>query len=287
MTPAGLHQSHHPAYRARPHTTVRTTTGANPLSRCPSRHRSPASARSTRRAATSSIASRAHHFRIYDLGFHEETLLETDKLFSALLLAGLPQKKMTRRRSSTGSWRDIARIEDALGIKSPSLIATAYRHGVPIFVGAGAGRLILQHQKLKRLYGADLPRSTSTTTSSRWARCSTHCFGTMKKKMAIRSGGGAVPEELHAAKASRSSIRSSAFPTHGLTRSPVLSTLSTTARQPCPAGRGHLGKVSGSVQYGSIPPLRRHGRVPVVTYAPSAIRGTRSTAASTTRAPRR
>ena len=74
--------------------------------------------------------------RIYDLGFHGRPCSETDKLFSALLLSPDYQKKMTTTELHWLLGRDIARIEDALGIKSPSLIATACRHGVPIFVGA-------------------------------------------------------------------------------------------------------------------------------------------------------
>ena len=53
-----------------------------PLPRRPPHHRPRASARSTRTPATSQLRL-ARIIRIYDLGFWEETLLDTDRLFSA------------------------------------------------------------------------------------------------------------------------------------------------------------------------------------------------------------
>ena len=199
----------------------------------------------------------ARIIRIYDLGFHEETLLETDKLFSALLLSPDYQKKMTTTELHWLLGRDIARIEDALGIKSPSLIATAYRHGVPIFVGAVQdGSIFLNIVKLKRLYGADFKLEIDVNDDVFEMGAMQHyCFGTMKKKMAIWILGGGVPKN-YTLQGEPLLDQILGVPTHGFDIDVqfCVDPVDNGALSSCPAGEGHTwGKVSAeSVATGSM-----------------------------------
>src|SRR6202789_967723 len=134
MTPAGLHQSSLIPLVERGVIDCITTTGANLYHDA---HRIIGHRIREIDPNGGDLQYRlARIIRIYDLGFHEETLLETDQLFSAILRGEEFQKKMTTPELHYLLGRRIAEIEDALGVKDPSLLATAYRRGVPIFVGA-------------------------------------------------------------------------------------------------------------------------------------------------------
>ena len=152
MTPAGLHQSCLIPLVERGLVDCLTTTGAN-LYHDAHRiigHR----IREIDPTAGDLQYRLARIIRIYDLGFWEETLLETDKLFSALLRGPEFQKRMTTPELHFLLGRRLFEIEKALGVKEPSLLSTAYRFGVPIFVGAVQdGSIFLNIVKLKRLLG--------------------------------------------------------------------------------------------------------------------------------------
>src|SRR6202161_108568 len=152
MTPAGLHQSCLIPLVERGLVDCITTTGAN-LYHDAHRiigHR----VREIDPTAGDLQYRLARIIRIYDLGFWEETLLETDKLFSALLRGPDFQKRMTTPELHYLLGARIADIEEALGVKEPSLLSTAYKYGVPIFVGAVQdGSIFLNIVKLKRLLG--------------------------------------------------------------------------------------------------------------------------------------
>ena len=194
MTPAGLHQSCIIPLIERGLIDCITTTGANLYHDA---HRVIGHAIREIDPNGGDLEYRvARIIRIYDLGFHEDVLLQTDKLFSALLMKPVFQKRMTTTELHWLLGREIAQIEDALGIKSPSLIATAYRFGVPIFVGAVQdGSIFLNIVKLKRLYGADFKLEIDVNDDVfEMGAMQHHCFGTMKKKMAIWILGGGVPK---------------------------------------------------------------------------------------------
>ncbi len=144
MTPAGLHQSCLIPLIERGLVDCITTTGAN-LYHDAHRiigHR----IREIEPNAGDLQYRLARVIRIYDLGFWEETLLETDKLFSAILQKPEFQRKMTTVELHYLLGKNVAELEDALGVKCPSLLATAYRYGVPIFVGAVQdGSIFLNH----------------------------------------------------------------------------------------------------------------------------------------------
>jgi len=255
MTPAGLHQSCIIPLIERGLIDCITTTGANLYHDA---HRVIGHRIREIDPTGGDIQYRlARIIRIYDLGFHEDVLLQTDKLFSALLLKDVFQKKMTTTELHWLLGKEIAAIEDALGIKSPSLIATAYRHGVPIFVGAVQdGSIFLNVVKLKRLYGSDFKLEIDVNDDVfEMGAMQHHCFGTMKKKMAIWILGGGVPKN-YTLQGEPLLDQILGVPTHGFDFDLqfCVDPVDNGALSSCPAGEGHTwGKVSAeSVQYGSM-----------------------------------
>ena len=255
MTPAGLHQSCIIPLIERGLIDCITTTGAN-LYHDAHRiigHR----IREIDPNAGDLTYRLARIIRIYDLGFREETLLETDKLFSALMLKPEYQKKMTTPELHWLLGKDIAALEDELGVKAPSLLATAYRYGVPIFVGAVQdGSIFLNTVKLKRLYGKSFKLEIDVNDDVfEMGAMQHHCFGTLKKKMAIWILGGGVPKN-YTLQGEPLLDQILGVPTHGFDFDVqfCVDPVDNGALSSCPAGEGHTwGKVSAeSVQYGSM-----------------------------------
>jgi deoxyhypusine synthase len=255
MTPAGLHQSCIIPLIERGLVDCLTTTGAN-LYHDAHRiigHR----IREIDPNAGDLTYRLARIIRIYDLGFREETLLETDKLFSALMLKPDYQRRMTTTELHWLLGKDVAALEDALGIKSPSLLATAYRYGVPIFVGAVQdGSIFLNTVKLKRLYGKSFKLEIDVAEDVfEMGAMQHHCFGTLDKKMAIWILGGGVPKN-YTLQGEPLLDQILGVPTHGFDFDVqfCVDPVDNGALSSCPAGEGHTwGKVSAeSVQYGSM-----------------------------------
>lgn len=256
MTPAGLHQSCLIPLIERGLVDCLTTTGAN-LYHDAHRiigHR----VREIDPNAGDLQYRLARIIRIYDLGFWEETLLETDKLFSALLLEPQYQKKMTTTELHYLLGKDIARIEEALGVESPSLLSTCYKFGVPIFVGAVQdGSIFLNIVKLKRLYGPEKFKLEIDVNDDvfEMGAMQHHCFGTLEKKMAIWILGGGVPKN-YTLQGEPLLDQILGVPTHGFDFDLqfCVDPVDNGALSSCPAGEGHTwGKVSAeSVQYGSM-----------------------------------
>jgi deoxyhypusine synthase len=255
MTPAGLHQSSIIPLIERGLIDCITTTGANLYHDA---HRVIGHRIREIDPNGGDLSYRlARIIRIYDLGFREETLLETDKLFSALLLAPDYQRKMTTTELHWLLGRDIARIEEALGIKTPSLISTCWRYGVPIFVGAVQdGSIFLNIVKLRRLYGEEFKLEIDVNDDVfEMGAIQHHCFGTLSKKMAIWILGGGVPKN-YTLQAEPLLDQILGVPTHGFDFDVqfCVDPVDNGALSSCPAGEGHTwGKVSAeSVQYGSV-----------------------------------
>ncbi|HTM20623.1 MAG TPA: deoxyhypusine synthase family protein, partial [Kofleriaceae bacterium] len=92
--------------------------------------------------------------RIYDLGFTEQTLLDTDLLFAHMLQRPEMQRSMTGVELHHELGRQIAALEDRLGVDQHCLLSACYRNGVPIFVGAPQdGSIFLNVVKLRAIYG--------------------------------------------------------------------------------------------------------------------------------------
>ena len=154
MTPAGLHQSCVIPLIERGLVSCLTTTGANLYHDA---HRVIGHQIREVDPDAGDIAYReARIIRIYDLGFHEDTLLDTDRLFSWFLQRPEFQRTMTTPELHYLLGKCMAELEDQLGITQPSLLSTCYRYGVPIFVGAVQdGSIFLNVVKLRRLLGDD------------------------------------------------------------------------------------------------------------------------------------
>ena len=255
MTPAGLHQSCLIPLIERGLVDCLTTTGAN-LYHDAHRiigHR----IREIDPNAGDLEYRLSRIIRIYDLGFWEETLLETDKLFSALLLGEEFQRTMTTTELHYLLGAKIAEIETALGVDSPSLLSTCWRYGIPIFVGAVQdGSIFLNIVKLKRLYGDKFKLVIDVNDDVfEMGAMQHHCFGILKKKMAIWILGGGVPKN-YTLQGEPLLDQILGVPTHGFDFDVqfCVDPVDNGALSSCPAGEGHTwGKVSAeSVQYGSV-----------------------------------
>lgn len=152
MTPAGLHLSCLVPLIEHGLIDVLTTTGAN-LYHDAHRvlgHR----IREIRPDAGDTRLRDARIIRIYDLGFDEQVLLETDRFFSRLLRRPEFQRPMTTPDANALFGEHLSRLESELGIERPCLLSACYRAGVPVFVGAPQdGSIHLNAVRLKALLG--------------------------------------------------------------------------------------------------------------------------------------
>jgi deoxyhypusine synthase len=255
MTPAGLHQSCLIPLLERGLVDCITTTGAN-LYHDAHRvigHR----IREIDPTAGDLQYRLARIIRIYDLGFWEETLLETDRLFSAILRGPEFQKRMTTPELHYLLGARLARIEKALGVKEPSLLSTAWRLGVPIFVGAVQdGSIFLNIVKLKRLLGEAFRLEIDINDDVfEMGAMQHHCFASLKKRMAVWILGGGVPKN-YTLQGEPLLDQILGVPTHGFDIDVQLCVdpVDNGALSSCPAGEGHTwGKVSAeSVETGSV-----------------------------------
>lgn len=162
MTPAGLHRSCLVPMVQQGLVDVLTTTGAN-LYHDAHRvigHRIHEIAPD----AGDAMLRQSRIIRIYDLGFDEDVLLDTDLLFARLLRRPQFQRPMTTWELHAELGRCIAQIEDEIGVDQPCLLSACWRAGVPIFVGAPQdGSIFLNLVKLKALYGDEFKLSLDVT----------------------------------------------------------------------------------------------------------------------------
>jgi deoxyhypusine synthase len=149
MTPAGVHQSCVIPLIEAGFIHCITTTGANLYHDL---HRTLGHLiQEVNPAGDDTAYRRARIIRIYDLGFDEDVLLDTDRFFCELLKTKPFQKAMTTPELHFEIGRIVAQIEDEKKLTRPSLLATCYRRGVPIFVGAPQdGSIYLNVVKLER-----------------------------------------------------------------------------------------------------------------------------------------
>jgi deoxyhypusine synthase len=194
MTPAGLHQSCLIPMLERGMIDCLTTTGANLYHDA---HRVLGhKIREIRPDAGDLELRLARIIRIYDLGFDEDVLLDTDRYFSALLLLPEFQRRMTTVEFHYLLGKHVDRLERKLGIEEPSLLATCYRKRVPIFVGAVQdGSIFLNVVKLKRLLGEQFKLEIDIAADVYEMGAMQHyCAAGLGKKLAIWILGGGVPK---------------------------------------------------------------------------------------------
>lgn len=152
MTPAGLHRSCVVPLIENGLIDVLTTTGANLYHDA---HRVLGyRLREIAPDAGDTTLREARIIRIYDIAFDEEVLLRTDRLFGWLMARPEFQRSMTTAEFHNLLGKHLLAIEEQLGVDQHSLLATAYKYGVPIFVGAPQdGSIFLNAVKLRALLG--------------------------------------------------------------------------------------------------------------------------------------
>jgi len=255
MTPAGLHQSCLiPLVEAGVISCI-TTTGANLYHDA---HRIIGHAIREVNPNAGDLQYRlARIIRIYDLGFWEEALLDTDRLFSALMRKSEYQRKMTTPELHWLLGRDIDAIEKKLGVKQPSLLSTCYRHGVPIFVGAVQdGSIFLNIVKLRRLLGDEFKLEIDINEDVyAMAAVQHYCRHHYSKRLAIWILGGGVPKN-YTLQGEPLLDQILSVPTQGFDIDVqfCVDPVDNGALSSCPAGEGHTwGKVSvDAVETGSV-----------------------------------
>ena len=256
MTPAGLHQSCLIPLVERGIISCLTTTGAN-LYHDAHRiigHR----IREVNPNAGDLQLRLARIIRIYDLGFWEEALLDTDRLFSALMQGPDYQRSMTTPEFHALLGRDVARMEKALGVEQASLLASCWKHGVPIFVGAVQdGSIFLNAVKLKRLF-PDTFKFAIDINDDVYQMAAVQHFARHQvgsKRLAIWILGGGVPKN-YTLQGEPLLDQILFVPTQGFDIDVqfCVDPVDNGALSSCPAGEGHTwGKVSmEAVETGSV-----------------------------------
>ena len=154
MTPAGLHASCLVPLVQGGFVDCLTTTGANLYHDA---HRVIGHALKEIDPAAGDLALREERIiRIYDLGFDEDVLLDTDALFCRLLLEPELQRSMTTPELHWQLGKRLCELEQQLGATQPCLLSACYQADVPIFVGAPQdGSIFLNAVKLRALLGSE------------------------------------------------------------------------------------------------------------------------------------
>lgn len=194
MTPAGLHQSCVIPMIERGLVSCLTTTGANLYHDA---HRVIGHAIREVNPNAGDVALRlARIIRIYDLGFWEEVLLDTDRLFSAIIQKPEFQRRMTTPEFHYLLGKELYALERALKVKRPSLLSTCYFYGVPIFVGAiQDGSIFLNAIKLKKLLGDEFKFEIDINADVyAMAAIQHYVRHNFSKRMAVWMLGGGVPK---------------------------------------------------------------------------------------------
>ena len=255
MTPAGLHQSCLIPLIERGVISAITTTGANLYHDA---HRIIGHAIREVDPNAGDLQYRlARVIRIYDLGFWEEALLDTDRLFSAIIRGPEFQRKMTTPEFHYLLGKAVYGIEKSLGVKQPSLLSTAYKHGVPIWVGAVQdGSIFLNVVKLKRLLGDEFKFELDINDDVYSMAAMQHfCRHNGSKRLAIWILGGGVPKN-YTLQGEPLLDQILNVPTQGfdIDLQFCVDPVDNGALSSCPAGEGHTwGKVSvEAVQTGSV-----------------------------------
>ena len=107
--------------------------------------------------------------RIYDIFFDYDILISTDDFFRELLKADEFQREMSTSELHFLVGKYLAEREKLLGTEKKSLLATAYRHGVPIYtsspgdssIGMNVAALALKGNRLKFDVSLDVNESAA------------------------------------------------------------------------------------------------------------------------------
>jgi deoxyhypusine synthase len=255
MTPAGLHQSCLIPLVESGAISAITTTGANlyhDAHRVMRHH-----IREVNPTAGDLAYRQARIIRIYDLGFAEEVLLDTDRLFSAILRHADFQRRMTTPELHFLLGKHLDGIEQELRVEQPSLLSTCYRRGVPIFSGAVQdGSIFLNVVKLKKLFPGEFKLEVDVNDDVyAMAALQHYARHHYQKRMAIWILGGGVPKN-YTLQGEPLLDQILMVPTQGFDIDVqfCVDPVDNGALSSCPAGEGHTwGKVSAdAVETGSV-----------------------------------
>ncbi len=194
MTPAGIHSSCIIPLIERGMIDAITTTGANLYHDA---HRVIGHAVHEIDPNSGDLELRkARCIRIYDLAFPEQALLDCDRVFSAMLQKPQFQKRMSTAELHRLLGEEMDALERVLGVKESSLLATAYRHKVPIYVGAVQdGSIFLNVVKLRALLGEEFRCEVDPILDVYEMSALQHyCQKTLGKRLAVWMLGGGVPK---------------------------------------------------------------------------------------------
>jgi deoxyhypusine synthase len=199
----------------------------------------------------------ARIIRIYDLGFWEEVLLDTDRLFSAIIRRPEFQRRMTTPEFHFLLGKAVHAIEKELGVEQPSLLSRCYALGVPIFVGAVQdGSIFLNVVKLRRLLGDAFKFEIDINEDVYAMAAMQHwCRHHDSKRLAVWILGGGVPKN-YTLQGEPLLDQILNVPTAGFDIDVqfCVDPVDNGALSSCPAGEGHTwGKVSvEAVESGSV-----------------------------------
>lgn len=253
MTPAGLHRSCIVPLIERGMVDVLTTTGANLYHDA---HRILGfRLKEIAPDAGDTRLREARIIRIYDIGFHEDVLLRTDRLFSYLIQQEEFQKPMTTAEFHNLLGKYLYAIEEKLGVDQHSLLATAWAYGVPIFVGAPQdGSIFLNVVKLKALLG-DAFKFSLDVAADVHAMAATQWRAQRQGDFAVWILGGGVPKNYTLqGEPTLSQIFELDARGFDIDVQFCVDPVDNGALSSCPAGEGHTwGKVSAEcVEYSSV-----------------------------------
>jgi deoxyhypusine synthase len=111
------------------------------------------------------VALREHGVvRIYDIFFDYHVLLDTDAFYRAIIAAPEFQRSMSTSEFHYLAGKYVAERERKLGLKKKSLLAAAYKHGVPIYtsspgdssIGMNVAAMALDGNRLQYDVNADV-----------------------------------------------------------------------------------------------------------------------------------
>jgi deoxyhypusine synthase len=113
--------------------------------------------------------------RIYDIFFDYEVLLSTDAFFREIIRAEEFQREMSTAEFHYLCGKYVAERERALGLKNHSLLAAAYRHGVPVYtsspgdssIGMNVAAMELQGGKLRLNPSADVNETAAIVLNAK------------------------------------------------------------------------------------------------------------------------
>ncbi len=127
--------------------------------------------------------------RIYDIFFDYDVLLSTDAFFREIIRAEEFQKEMSTAEFHYLCGKYVAEREHVLGLQNQSLLAAAYRHGVPVYTSSPGDSSIGMNVAAMELQGGKLRINPSADVNETAAIVLTAKRGGGKSAIFICGGG--------------------------------------------------------------------------------------------------